>query len=57
VKTEREDLNRVQLDGKGEPTGKYADLFRVDIVSFSKELDPSPNWEGQTQDAQDQLQE
>jgi hypothetical protein len=57
VKPEKEEPNKVQLDMKGEPTGKYADLFRVNIVSFSKELDPGPNWEGQTQDARDRLQE
>jgi hypothetical protein len=23
-------------------------MFRADIVAFSKELDPGPNWEGQS---------
>jgi hypothetical protein len=57
VKPEKEEPNKVQLDMKDEPIGKYADLFRADIVSFSKELDPGPNWEGQTQDTHDRLQE
>jgi hypothetical protein len=57
VKDEKEAPNRVQLDTKGEPTGKYADMFRSDIVAFSKELDPGPNWEGQTQSARDRLEE
>jgi hypothetical protein len=57
VKTEKEDANRVQLDSKGKPTGKYVDMFRADIVAFSKELDPGPNWEGQTQAVRDRLQE
>jgi hypothetical protein len=43
VKTEKDESNKVQLDMKEEPTGKYADLFRADIMSFSKELDSGPN--------------
>jgi hypothetical protein len=57
VKVEKEDANRVHLDSKGEPTRKYADLFRADIVSFSKELDPGPNWDGQTQESRNRLQD
>jgi hypothetical protein len=46
VKMEKDYPNKVQLDSKGELIGKYADMFRTDIMAFSKELDPGPNWEG-----------
>jgi hypothetical protein len=57
VKVEKDESNKVQLDSKGEPTGKYVEFFRADLVAFSKELDPRPNWEGQTQDDCNRLQE
>jgi hypothetical protein len=45
VTREKDSPNKVQLDSKREPMGKYVDLFRANIVAFSKELDPGPNWE------------
>lgn len=43
VKVEKDKSNKVQLDSKGEPTSKYVELFRADLIAFSKELDPRPN--------------
>jgi hypothetical protein len=55
LKHNQEAPNKIQLDSKREPTGKYVDMFRADIVTFSKELEM--NWDGQAQAARDRLVE
>jgi hypothetical protein len=55
LKQDQEAPNKIPLDSKEELTGKYTDMFQAYIVVFSKELDPGPNWNGQTQATRDRL--
>lgn len=47
----------VQLDSNGTPIEKNRDVFHKDIRTFNKELDPSKNYDEQTEDAKRCLEE
>lgn len=55
MKEEGEARRSLHLDKTGQPTGKMVSLFRSDIVSFVKEMDPTQGWEGQTREVKDRL--
>lgn len=57
VKKEFEPKQLIQVDASGKPVGKMYATFRSDIATFTKELDSSKSYEGQTQDAQEGLED
>jgi hypothetical protein len=46
VKKENQPKKLIEVDNNGKPVGKMFVVFQVDIVVFSKELDPSKSYEG-----------
>ena len=56
VKEEKDVKQKICLDNNGRPMEKMAKNFHKDIVSFARELDPNGNWDKQTQEARENLE-
>lgn len=46
----------VEVDRNGNPYGCMLQSLHMDLQAFSKEMDPSLNWDGQPQEARDRLE-